>query len=326
MPCIRAAAAAEDGHPCLQKFRHQGREFLRRAVIYRLAVHDLGHPGVGLGDQRHPCIFPQPLQLRQHLPGPGGAVEAESVDAHALEHRQRRCNVRSGDAAAIFIAGKSDQYGLFADITHSQHRCPGIGQGHHGLDDIQVYPGLLQACRLIRINVHQLLKGRLAHGRQKQPGGGEIPGYQGPALCRLFREFRQAAVIVRSFVEDPVLLQLLAVGTKAGAVEHLAPGLHIPALDIRNGLRVGQHPLLGTYVAGKAPFLQLGARSAVQDQGELNLHNASSVSLIIHRRAPDRAWKRVPLFSDLPAQVFTPGKCGILDTSNYHYYTVLYCS
>lgn len=29
---------------------------------------------------------------------------------------------------------------------------------------------------------------------------------------------------------------------------------------------------------------------------------------------------------DFPAQVFTPGKCGILDTSNYDYYTVLYCS
>ena len=54
-------------------------------------------------------------------------------------------------------------------------------------------------------------------GARNSPVGGEIPGYQGPALCRLFvRALCQAAVIVRGFVEDPVLLQLWRLAPKLG--------------------------------------------------------------------------------------------------------------
>ena len=267
-----AAAAAEHGHAGGQKFRHQGGEFLAGAAVDRLAILDDGHTGIGLGDQGDPGIFPQALQLEKYLLRAGGAVQAKGVDAHALQDHQRRGDVGAGDAAAVFVTGEGDEDRLVADAADGQHRRTGVGEGHHGLDNEQVHAGAFQTGGLLGVDVHQLLEGHVAQRGEERAGGGHIACPQGLALHRLGGQFRQTAVVVGGAVEQAGLLQLAAVGTEGGGVDHLAAGGHIAALDVDDGVRMVQCPLLGADVACIAALLQLGAGGTVQNQRKTKLH------------------------------------------------------
>ena len=86
MAAVRAAAAAKDADPGLGHGFHAAGEALRRAVVHRLAIHDLRDAGIGLGDQGHTGNFMQPLQLHQHLLRANGAVQAKGVGPHTLHH------------------------------------------------------------------------------------------------------------------------------------------------------------------------------------------------------------------------------------------------
>ena len=271
-----AAAAAEHRHAGAQHVRDQGDKFLRCAVVDGFAVHDLRHSGVGLGDKRHAGVLAQTAQLGQHLLRPRRAVQTEGVDAHALQHHQRRRHIAAGDAAAVLIAGEGDKNRLVADAAHRQHRGAGVGQRHHSLDDEQIHTGAFQAGGLLGVDIHQLLEGHVAQRGEERAGGGDVSRPQRPAAGGLLRQGCQTAVIVLRAVEDAVLLQLAPVGAEGGGVQHLAAAVHIAALDVDDGLRVLQCPLLGAHIAGIAALLQLGAGGTVQYQGKMKLHILTS--------------------------------------------------
>ncbi len=102
------------------------------------------------------------------------------------------------------------------------------------------------------------------------------PARSAPAAGGLLRQGCQTAVIVLRAVENAVLLQLAAVGTEGGGIQHLAAAGHIAALDVDDGVRMVQRPLLGADVACIAALLQLGAGGTVQDQRETKLHILTS--------------------------------------------------
>ena len=267
-----AAAAAEDHDAGGQHVRHQRGELLRRAVVHRLAVHDGGHAGVGLGDQGDAGVLPQAAELGQHLVRPRRAVETEGVDAHALQYQQGGGDVGAGDAAAILVAGKGDEDGLGGDAAHGQHGGTGVGQGHHGLNDVQVHTGGFQSGCLLGVGVHQLVEGGAAQRGQKQAGGRQVSGQQGLAVRGLTGQVRQTAVIGGGVLRYAVLRQLHGIAAEGGGVEHLAAGGHVIALDGQDAVRMGQHPLLRADVAGVAALLQLRTGGTVQNKGKTQFH------------------------------------------------------
>ena len=272
-----AAAAAEDHDAAGQHVGHQRDELLRRAVVHRPAVHNGGHTRVGLGDQGDAGVLPQAPELGQHLLRPGGAVQAEGIDAHALQHGEGGGDVGTGDAAAVPVAGERDENGLVGDGADGQHGGPCIGQGHHRLNDIEIDAGLLQTGHLLGVGIHQIVEGRAAQRGEEQTGGSQIARQQRPPAGRLPGKGGQTAVIIGSLTGDAVLRQLHGVAAEGGGVQHLTAGGHIVPLNGADGLRVGQCPLLGADIAGVAALLQLGAGGAVQNKGETKLHSHTSV-------------------------------------------------
>ena len=73
------------------------------------------------------------------------------------------------------------------------------------------------------------------------------------------------------------LLQFLTVCAEGRGVNHLTARICVAPLDVLNGLRMGEHPLLGADIAFKAALLQLRSGGAVQNQGKTDLHTISSI-------------------------------------------------
>ena len=237
----------------------------------------------------------QPLQLGHHLRRSRRTVQPEAVNAHALQYHQRCRHIGAGYAPPVFVTGERDENGLSAHTADRQHRRPCVGQRHHRLNDEQIHPGVLQGGGLLRVNVLQLLKIRVAQGRQKRAGGGQVAGAKGAPLRRLRRQRGETAVELRRAVENTVGLQPPPVRAEGGGVQHLASRLHVAPLDLQNILRVLQRPLLEADLSGAAALLQFGAGGTVQQQGKMKLHHATSTYdlniTLSHKYA-----KKVPVF------------------------------
>ena len=80
-------------------------------------------------------------------------------------------------------------------------------------------------------------------------------------------------IVLRHLIKDAVFLQLDPVGPKSRGVQHVTSGFDVVVVQIRNGIRVFQHPLLCADAAPVAPFLKLGPRGAVQQNRKMKFHN-----------------------------------------------------
>ena len=278
MAAVRAAAAAEDADPGLGHGFHAAGEALRRAVVHRLAVHDLRDAGIGLGDQGNTSNFMQPLQLRQHFLRTNGAVQAKGVDPHALHHLQGSHHIAAGEGAALGVAGEGDEHRLAADALHRQQRRTGLCQGHHGLDHKEIHPGVFQSRRLLGVDFQQFCKAGRPQGIEQQPGGGNIPRHPGPVPGGLAAQAYQSLVVFLHLAKEAMLLQLHPVCTKGGGIDHPAARRNVGPLNLQNRIGMLQYPALGTFLAGIAPLLQLCSGGAVQYQGKAQFHSSSSSS------------------------------------------------
>ena len=269
---VGAAAAAEDSDARLQHRGDAGGEFLRRAVIDRTAVDNLGHPGVRLGEQRHARVFAQALQQGEHLRGASRAVQPEGAHTHTLQHGERGGHVRPRQRAARRVTGEGDKDRLVTHAAHGEYGCARVGERHHRLDGVEVDPGLLKPRGLFGVDVYQLLEARLAERGEKQPRRGDVACDPCAARRGLLREGGKAAVIFRRPVHDAALLELLAVGAEGRRIDDPAARVEIAALHLPDRLRVLKHPLLGAALARVAALLQLGAGCAVKNQGKTDFH------------------------------------------------------
>ena len=95
-----------------------------------------------------------------------------------------------------------------------------------------------------------------------------VPRHQSAAAGSLPGQLHQPAVVVRHLPEDTVLLQPHPVGPEGGGDQHLAAGRHITPLELQQGLRVAEQPLLRARAGGHAPLIQLGAGGSVQQDGQ----------------------------------------------------------
>ena len=157
-----AAAAAEHGNACIEHLIDKGYKLIGRTIVNGLAVNYLRHTGVGLGYERNARKLAQALEMHEHLLGPCRAVKAESAYAHALQNRQCGRNIGSGQTASALVAGERHKNGLIAHAAHSQHRRARVGKRHHRFYNEKIYSGLLKTCGLLGVDIHKLLKRRLA--------------------------------------------------------------------------------------------------------------------------------------------------------------------
>ena len=100
--------------------------------------------------------------MHEHLPRACRAVKAESAYAHALQNGQCRRDVGSGQAASALVAGEGHKNGLIAHAAHSQHRRTRVGKSHHRFYNEKIDPCLLKTGGLLGVDIHKLLKRRLA--------------------------------------------------------------------------------------------------------------------------------------------------------------------
>ncbi len=109
----RAAAAADERQPELAGERLVGvRQLLRGERVVGAVGGQLGQPGVRHAGQRDPRVRGQVAQVLAHLGRPGGAVQADQVDAERLQRGQRGADL----AAEQHRAGGLD--GHLADQRH----------------------------------------------------------------------------------------------------------------------------------------------------------------------------------------------------------------
>ena len=97
----RAAAPADGGHAELgdEAVQVLG-QALGRQVVVHLAVDDRREAGVGDAGDRDAAGPREVAQRLAHLDRAGGAVEADDVDLHGVEHGQRGADLGAGQHAA----------------------------------------------------------------------------------------------------------------------------------------------------------------------------------------------------------------------------------
>ena len=96
----------------------------------------------------------------------------------------------------------------------------------------------------------------------------QIPGHQGPARRGLAGERGEAPIVLLQMPLQSKSLQRAPVGPQRRGHQHAGPCLHIAPLELQQGLRVFQGPLLGASPLGHAPLLQFGAGGPIHQNGQ----------------------------------------------------------
>ena len=165
----RGAAAPADGGDA--ELGHEAVQVLGqpvgRQVVVHLPVHDRGEPRIGDAGDGDAAGPRQVAQGLAHLDRTGGAVEADHVDLHGVEHGEGGADLGAGQHAA----GELDRH-LRLQWHHPaerHHGPPGAVDGgldreqvELGLDEQQVDAALEQAERLLLVGVAELGVGDLA--------------------------------------------------------------------------------------------------------------------------------------------------------------------
>ena len=153
---------AELGHEAVQVLG----QVLGGEVVVHLAVDHRREAGVGDAGDRDAAGRRQVAQGLAHLDRTGGAVEADDVDLHGVEHGERGADLGAGQHAA----GQLDRH---LDLqrhpaVEGDHGPPGAVDGRldreqveQGLDEEEVDAALEEAERLLLVGVAELGVGDL---------------------------------------------------------------------------------------------------------------------------------------------------------------------
>ena len=284
-----AAAPADDGHAELGDEAVQVlRQVLRCEVVVHQAVDHRREARIrdaGDGDAAGPRKVAQRLA---HLDRARGAVEADHVDLHRIEHGQRRADLGAGQHAAGQLNG---HLRLQRDVAVQRHH-GAPGAVHRGLDrqhvelrlnQQQVDAALEQPERLLLVGLTEL-------GVRDVPERGELRagahGARHPARPLGRRELVTdgagqlggPAGDLAGAIGQPVLGQDDRGGAEGVGLDHVAADLVEGAVHLRHDVGPGLHePLVAPLevrpaevVRAEPQHLQVGPHGAVEDEHALS--------------------------------------------------------
>ena len=285
----RGAAAAADGRDA--ELGDEAMEVLGQLVGGEVVVHHAvdhrGQAGVGDAGDGHPAGGRQMAQGLAHLDRSGGAVEADHVDLHGIEHGQG-----GGDLGAWQHApGQLDRHLDLQrhDPVQGHHGPPrpvdgrlGRQQVEHRLDQEEVHAALQQAQRLLLVGVAQVGVGDLAQGRELGARA-HAPGHPSGTVRRgelgrhRFGDLGAGAADLTGPVGQAVLGQHDRGRPERPRFDHVAADLVEGAVDLGDQVGAGvDQDLVAALELGPTEVLraqtqqlQVGAHGAVEDEDAL---------------------------------------------------------
>ena len=262
-----AAAASGDGHALIHQCSNLTGEFLRGHIIESLAVHHLRQSGVGLQQHRHGGVSQIFLHHRGQSLGPQGAVDADGIGSHALQHGHHGGGVGARHQLAVGAVGVGDEHRQRGVLLCRQQGGLGLVAVGHSLNEDQVGSIFYTQTDGFGEDFHGILKVQIAVGGQHFPRGANVQCH--PFLRRRGTLSRGSPGIFQRRADN--LLQfrigkLQTVGSEGVGVHHMGSGVKILLMDLGNHLRVGEIPSLRQFPGLHSPGEEQRTHAPVQKQ------------------------------------------------------------
>ncbi len=272
----RPAAPADNlNAELLDESAHVLRQLPGRQVVVHGAVDDGGQARVGQAAERQGTGVGEVAQGFVHLDRAGRAVQAEDVDSHGEERRDRRPDL----GAREHPAGELDRH-LRLD-RHSPAVAPHRSVGRadrslrtqevvHRLDDQKVDAAFQQAVGELLVGVAKVVEGDLAEGGELGPrphrpcdepggGGGRV------AVRGLACDPRACNRKLGGARSDPVFAQHDGEGPEGVRLDDIHPDVEKGAVQLRHDVRAGHAEDL------VAPFEIRATEVVARQSGELEV-------------------------------------------------------
>ena len=262
-------------------------QVLGREVVVHLAVDHRREARIGDAGDGDAAGPRQVAQRLAHLDRSGGAVEADHVDLHGVEHGQRGADLGAGQHAA----GQLDRHlGLQRHpAVERDHGAPGAVDGgldgeqvELGLDQQQVDAALEQAERLLLVGVAELGVGDVPEGGElgARPHGACHPAWavgRGELVPHGAGQLGRLPGQLAGPVGQAVLGQHHRGRAERVGLDHVAADLVEGAVHLGHQVRPGlDQPLVAALEVGSAEVvgseaeqLQVRAHGAVEDDDAL---------------------------------------------------------
>ncbi len=276
-----AAAAADEAETELgDEAGERLGQLLRPERVHRALGAQLRQPGVGHHRDRSPGVPGEVAQVLAHLGRPGGAVQADEVDAERLQRGQRRTDLAAEEhgAGGLDRDVADDRY-LLAAVGHRALRADDrrlrLQQVLAGLDHDGVDAAVEHSGDLLLVGVAQQRVGRVPESGQfgARPDGAQHPagpvgGGEGVGLGTGQRGRGQRELL--DPVDDVVLGEVRPVGAEGVGLDRVDTDLEILPVHGADDVRPGDGQDLvaaveaGVIVQRGVVGLQHGAHRAVR--------------------------------------------------------------
>ena len=182
----RAAAAAHNVYAELSDLLHDGSKIVRIDVINRHAVLSTWKPCVGVYYDREGAALNEALCDREHLLRTEAAVDADSIDLKAFEHRDRAFDSAAGKELTCLVVDHRDDNGQVAYFFCSNYCCLGFIRVAHRLDNDDVAACFVACFYYLSENIDCLIEGEISHGLQELSCRADVDRYIGVRLAACF--------------------------------------------------------------------------------------------------------------------------------------------
>jgi len=219
-----AAAAAQKRRARRRQLFGEGGERRRVHVKHGPVALEPGHPGVGLGQERHGRVRPHRGDEIHHLFGAGGAVAADGVCPQALQRDQRGRRRRAAQRVPVRFIRHGNQRKDVRQLLHRDQRGARLLNVDHGFDDDHVTAAVDQAARLFLECRDRFLEGQRTEGFDKQTRGADVARHQGFFAAGFPRQKRELAVHRINVFFHAELSQFETVRAERAGVDDLGAG------------------------------------------------------------------------------------------------------
>ena len=259
MPWCGSAAAADVGGAGFDAGGDVAGEFLRTDGEDGLAVHDLGEPRVGLGDDWQIRPFGEALQEGEQAVGTESAVEARGVGLERVEERRDGVDVRPREELAVLAEGDGRENRELGVLLGGEKRGLELVGVAEGLEEDEIGAGFRAQADLLGEGVVGRVEFEVAGGLEEPARRADV---QGDALCA-------GVACALDGGGDHVLERRVAVVFRRIRAEGVGrddvrPGFEVGAVDGGDVRGTRQVPELGNFAGLKSAVLQLGAHRTVE--------------------------------------------------------------